>query len=125
MKAVLACVACGEAHNVREARGASHRDLLEIRWEPRGLLGDESKKGTRRSEFQFQRSPWIPVESRLEGNKEGSRVTVRWSRQRGWQWVLGRSAGEMEGSDGLGVCSGGLAGKTCCWPRFWGRKDRN
>lgn len=78
MKAVLACVACGEAHNVREARGASHRDLLEIRWEPRGLLGDESKKGTRRSEFQFQRSPWIPVESRLEGNKEGSRVTVRW-----------------------------------------------
>ena len=45
MKAVLACVACGEAHNVREARGASHRDLFEIRWEPRGLLGDESKKG--------------------------------------------------------------------------------
>lgn len=79
----------------RSGRDTSHRNLFLICWEPVGRLGDESKTSTRRSNFQWERSPWSPVESRLEGSKEGSRVAVRWSRQRGWRRVLRRSPAGM------------------------------
>lgn len=66
----------------RSGRGTSRRNLFLTCWEPVGLLGDESKTGTR-SNFQSKRAAWMPVESGLEGSEEGSRATIRWSRQSG------------------------------------------